>query len=328
MIDNLAKYVYEVYRSKSVSAAAKKLYISQPALSASIKKAEKQLGVPIFNRKTVPFTLTPEGKVYISAIEKLMRIEEETSEQIRDISQLKKGTVKIATSTHVSYYAIPKICERFRKIYPNVDISIIPTDTDKLVDMLEKQVVDLVFIYTDTGLDDVVTKPLFEEKFSVAIRKDYPGAEELIKHALSYNELVECCYPAEKAIDDMALFHGIEFIYSPPNSNIYKKRKLVFAESEIETHITSSIGRQLLDYNLMYSGFGALFTTDAVIATMPEYEECMYFALGNPQARRNFSMCFRKNDDSPSAKIVHEFANVAKELFSMENPISVLRMQA
>ena len=44
MLDTLAKYVYEVYRSKSVSAAAKKLYISQPALSSSIKKAEKELG--------------------------------------------------------------------------------------------------------------------------------------------------------------------------------------------------------------------------------------------------------------------------------------------
>ncbi len=326
MIDNLTKYVYEVYRSKSVSAAAKKLYVSQPALSASLKKAEQQLGVAIFNRKTVPFTLTPEGKVYISAIEKIMRIEEETAEQIRDISQLKKGTVKIATSTHMSYYAIPKICESFRRIYPNIDISIIPTDTDKLVGMLEKRIVDLIFIYTDSGVEDAVIQPLFKERFTVVLRKDYPGAEELIKYALSYDELVGRKYPKEKEVTDVSLFHGIEFVYSPPNSNIYKKRKLVFAKSEIETHITSSTGRQQLDYNLMYSGFGALFTTDAVVATMPAYDECMYFALGNPQAKRDFSMCYRKNDDAPSAKIVHAFANVAKDIFSVENPLKVFRI--
>lgn len=44
MLDNLSKYVYEIYRSKSVSAAAKKLYLSQPALSASLRKAEDALG--------------------------------------------------------------------------------------------------------------------------------------------------------------------------------------------------------------------------------------------------------------------------------------------
>ena len=99
----------------------------------------------------------------------------------------------------------------------------------------------------------------------------------------------------------------------------------MFEESEIETHITSTSGRQQLDYNLMYSGFGAIFTTDAVIATMPPYDDCLYFALGNKQAKRDFSMCYRKNDDSPSARIVHEFAKTAKELFSIENPLEILK---
>ena len=48
------QYIYAVYKAGSLSAAARELYISQPSLSATIKKIEADLGVPIFNRKTKP----------------------------------------------------------------------------------------------------------------------------------------------------------------------------------------------------------------------------------------------------------------------------------
>ena len=54
MLNTTARYIYTVYRLTSVSLAAQELYISQPALSRAIKKAETELGVPIFNRKTLP----------------------------------------------------------------------------------------------------------------------------------------------------------------------------------------------------------------------------------------------------------------------------------
>ena len=76
-----------------------------------IKKAEKEIGAPIFNRKTVPFTLTAEGALYIDSIEKVLKIENETKSRIQDIALLKSGTLKIGTATHLSFYAIPKICE-------------------------------------------------------------------------------------------------------------------------------------------------------------------------------------------------------------------------
>ena len=68
MLDNIARYVYAVYRLKGVSNAADELFVSRPAISAAVKKAESALGAPIFNRKTLPFTLTEEGKIYIQAV--------------------------------------------------------------------------------------------------------------------------------------------------------------------------------------------------------------------------------------------------------------------
>ena len=88
MLGTTAKYIYTVYRLKSFSLAAQELFISQPALSRAIKKAESELGVQIFNRKTIPPSLTDEGKIYIEAIERMHQLERNAMENIRDKKHL------------------------------------------------------------------------------------------------------------------------------------------------------------------------------------------------------------------------------------------------
>ena len=72
---NEMKYVYAVYQEKSFSKAARKLQVSQPALSKMVRKVEKDIGVIIFDRSTIPVTVTREGAFYIKSIEDIMFIE-------------------------------------------------------------------------------------------------------------------------------------------------------------------------------------------------------------------------------------------------------------
>ena len=62
MIFNGKEYVYEIYRERSFSTAAQKLYTTQPALSNKIKRIEDEIGSPIFDRSTSPIQLTEVGK--------------------------------------------------------------------------------------------------------------------------------------------------------------------------------------------------------------------------------------------------------------------------
>ena len=71
---NEMKYVYAVYQEKSFSKAARKLQVSQPALSKMVRKVEKDIGVIIFDRSTIPVTVTREGAFYIKSIEDIMFI--------------------------------------------------------------------------------------------------------------------------------------------------------------------------------------------------------------------------------------------------------------
>ncbi len=321
MLDTISKYVYEVYRSKSVSAAAEKLFLSQPALSTSIKKAEAELGAEIFNRKTLPFTLTAEGKIYINAIEKIMKIEAETYARIQDMKESKGGIITIATSTNLSYYVIPKICEQYRLKFPQIDINIIHSKTSELSDMLTNNTADLIFVPTETSVSGFTVIPLIHENMIVAVRKDYKDISHILKHALSYDDILNKNFPEDKMITDMSVFHGIDFIYSTPNSNIYKKRKLIFSDTTSYPSINTSSQNQRLDYNLMRSSFGALLTTDADIVTTPRDDNLIYFALKNPSAKQCFCIAYSKTPDSPQYKIIDEFVKTAVELFDCENPL-------
>ena len=70
------EYVYAVYQERSFTKAAQKMFLSQPALSAMVKKAEKKIGTPIFDRSTSPLRLTPAGEYYIEQAEKILRIQQ------------------------------------------------------------------------------------------------------------------------------------------------------------------------------------------------------------------------------------------------------------
>ena len=84
-------YVYEVYKEMSFSRAAKNLYISQPSLSAAVKKAETQIGFPVFDRSSNPIRLTELGREYIRSIESIMEVEQGFENYVRDMQELKSS---------------------------------------------------------------------------------------------------------------------------------------------------------------------------------------------------------------------------------------------
>ncbi len=315
MLDNVSKYLYAVYQNKSVCKAAKQLYISQPALSAAIKREEERLGFQIFNRKTLPLTLTAEGRCYMDAIEKAQNIQREAMEKIDDIRHADGGTLRIGTATHVSYYVIPKILKEFQKQYPKIDVHIVITDTGKLSDLLLDESVDMIFT-SETAPAECNEYVLLEERFVVAIPR-HLVPQRLQSFAMTREEVFSTTYDEGKMVSDLSLFHGVEFVYTPPQTTVQKKRKLLFGKEDLNPYITSNTQRQQFNFNLMRAGFGALLTTDMNLATMQPDDSYALFAINGPYAKQNLSVV-TKRDSSP---IAEKFADIARTLF--DKPQSV-----
>ena len=95
---NEMKYVYAVYQEKSFSKAARKLQVSQPALSKMVRKVEKDIGVIIFDRSTIPVTVTREGAFYIKSIEDIMFIQRNLKSYFMDLKNLNTGNLSMGGS--------------------------------------------------------------------------------------------------------------------------------------------------------------------------------------------------------------------------------------
>ena len=183
------RYVYKIYETKSFSAAAKALYISQPSLSATVKKLEGELGFEIFNRRTAPLSLTREGKIYLEYLEEMLINEKNMQRRVKMISEMSDERLVVTGTNYLAYKIIPQIFSALHKAYPDVELIVNHCNSyskKEIFAMLNNGNSDLMISYTcDESKFDFA--PLHSEKFIVALRRDDITAS-LLPYALSHSE--------------------------------------------------------------------------------------------------------------------------------------------
>ena len=149
----LYKVFFYVAQSLSFSEASKHLYISQSAVSQSIKVLEKKLNQPLFIRSTKRVQLTPEGEILLKHIEPAMNLIRQGENQLLEANTLNGGQLRIgASDTICRYYLVPYL-NRFHKAYPNVHIKVFNFTSIECAHVLENGQVDFILSnYPNSGL--------------------------------------------------------------------------------------------------------------------------------------------------------------------------------
>lgn len=141
---NLYRIFLTLYEQKSISKTANKLYVSQPAISYSLKELESQLGYNLFYRNSKGIEPTIEAKELYSYISAAFNMIKNGEEHIMNLNSLDVGEIKIGAHSHIAtFYLMPFIIE-FRKKYPNVKFEIISVHTQELVERLESRKIDII----------------------------------------------------------------------------------------------------------------------------------------------------------------------------------------
>lgn len=149
----LYKVFYHVAVTLSFSEASKQLFISQSAVSQSIKVLEKKLKQPLFIRSTKKVQLTPEGEILLKHIEPAMNLIQKGENQLLEAHTLNGGQLRIgASDTICRYYLVPYL-NRFHKAYPNVHIKVFNFTSIECAHVLENGQVDFILSnYPNSGL--------------------------------------------------------------------------------------------------------------------------------------------------------------------------------
>ena len=148
MIDinyELYKVFYHVASTLNFSEASKQLYISQSAVSQSIKTLERKLDQTLFIRSTKKVQLTPEGEILMRHVEPAMNLIQKGETQLLDAAST-GGQIRIGASDTICRYFLIPYLERFHKAFPGAHIKVINQTSMKCAELLRNGLVDLTVV--------------------------------------------------------------------------------------------------------------------------------------------------------------------------------------
>lgn len=164
-------YFLEILELGSISKAAKKLYISQPALSKYLKHLEDALGAKIFNR-TSPLTLTKAGELYYEYVKYSIYKEQELKNNINKMKSDYSGEVRLGITSWRSQILLPLFLNDFTDKYPNIKVTVEEDSHKGLNQMLNSGMVDFCIAHNPSKFfENNYFRYLMNEKIYLCVNK-------------------------------------------------------------------------------------------------------------------------------------------------------------
>lgn len=179
----LYKVFYHVANTLSFSEASKLLFISQSAVSQSIKVLEKKLNQTLFIRSTKRVQLTPEGEILLKHVEPAINLIQKGENQLLEANTLNGGQLRIGASDTICRYFLVPYLQKFHILYPNVHIKVTNQTSIECARLLENGQVDFIVTnYPNSGLSNaqnIRTIKEFSDVF-IANRKNFPLEDKVL----------------------------------------------------------------------------------------------------------------------------------------------------
>ena len=174
--DQLVTFV-EVAKLSSFSKAARKLFRSQPAVSAQIQQLEGECGARLFDRTTKSVALTDAGRVFFDIAERLIATRQEGLRAIAEQGDTPQGVLAIGANEATCLYVLPGVFAKYSALFPSVSISIYRNFTRKIVERLEDGSLDVGIVTLPMDSTKLTTKPIFRDRLMLMVHSGSPLAK-------------------------------------------------------------------------------------------------------------------------------------------------------
>ncbi len=276
---DLYKVFVAVYENGSFSSAARELYVTQPAVSQSIKQLESALRVALFTRDKKKVIPTAEAVQLYGLVNPALEMINVAEDNIEKMRHLTSGSLSISAGDAVlKYYLLPCL-KAFREKYPNINIVVTNKTSTEAFELLKSGKIDIAFVNTPIEDDALTYRPCMKihdvfiagEKFTDMKGKTISG-DELSKLPLM---MLEKLSNSRRAVDNEFLKRGI--VLSPQLELGTHDLLVDFAKINFGV---SCVTREFVDYS------GDLFELN----------------LNSPLPEREIALCWAKNLNMSIAK--------------------------
>ncbi len=168
-------YIIAIAEERSISRAAERLLISQPALSRQLKRLEERLGTKLFVRESNEMRLTDAGKIYVNGARSIQNIHEHALDDIRKLSQSGRHQITFIYNNILLPDFSVNILPEFRKLHPHTLISTIDGNATIAKDYLSNGMADLAVVATGEAAHSMLEFiPLRKEELMLALPISHP----------------------------------------------------------------------------------------------------------------------------------------------------------
>ncbi len=288
-------YIITIYEEGSFSKASKRLYISQPSLSATVKRIEDKISVPLFDRSTSPISLTEAGKEYIRYALEIKEKEQNFEKYIADCTNTIKGTVRIGGSSLFSSFMIPFMISEFNISYPHVNFEIVEDSTKNLIDKLSLGMLDIIIdnaIINNVMISSTVYKT---ETLLLAVPRDFPVNDKLKDFRLTAKDIKAKKHLSDKYSVSLKHFSDCAFILLNTENDTGRRANMLFKKYGFDPKVTFFLDQQVTAYNISCTGMGISFVSDTLIKHIETEPKLYYYKLFDEEITRKIYF-YRKNN--------------------------------
>lgn len=299
------QYVLTVSQEGGFSKAAKKLYVSQPCLSQSIQRLERELGAELFCRDNHTVTLTKAGKIFLEDGQEILNLCKKLRVRINDVIDSEHVHLRVGISIFYSPYYSHLIFPVFQQYYPSIKLEIVEDFAESLEKMLHNDRLDIFIAPAPVGRADVdreiYFQPLLKEQLFFAL----PKAHKLIHEILSSST-------GEWPVIDLSLVKDEPFIMPLKGQKIRQLGTLLCNEAGFSPNVMLET-RDLNTVNrLVSSGMGVGFVPE-ILARQSPMENVVYCQIKSEKTTRYLILAYKKVAYLSQAAV--NFINLTKKTF-------------
>lgn len=173
------RYIQAVGKTRNMTRAAEMLYISQPAIFKTIKKAEAELNAPLFYKHGNELLPTDIGKIVLKYADEIEHKLQIMQDEINNVQNLKSGKVTIGFPSVVGTLYLPQPLSNFSRSYPEIELKTLELGGSALRDKVEDGEIDMAIVMRPVPSACLNELPLVSDIVTISVTPDHPFANRL-----------------------------------------------------------------------------------------------------------------------------------------------------
>ena len=178
MIDRRLQVFHAVAELKSFTRAGRRLHMTQPAVTSQIRQIEEHFNTRLFDREHTRIELTAAGRQVEKYAKRILALYSEMNGSLRELTDDMAGTLLLGASMTIAEYDLPRLLVRFKQRFPEVNVHLLMSNTDGIVQMVVENRIDLGLVEGPVHNRSLAVRRYDIDRLVVALPPEHPFAGE------------------------------------------------------------------------------------------------------------------------------------------------------